>query len=151
MVWSLINYPSAFHLPGQTTLLSLSPPQGITYHPSSLWELQNHHSVPVIRQFICSCYCPNLSFLSAAHTKEFRNLPPGDGGRQRGCVCVMFRGWSLCSPPCTDTLARGPARSWAACCTHVQPLNAFNWSLWLHVCLPPGSTRGFNWLPCHTH
>lgn len=40
----------------------------------SLRELQNEPSVLALWHFICSCCYPNLSSLSAAHTKQFRNM-----------------------------------------------------------------------------
>lgn len=72
----------------------------------------------MIQQFICRCYCPNLSSLSAAHTEQFRNmnkaLQESKAAREnvRACVCLVA---GLCAtfPVQGTTPARCSARSWA--------------------------------------
>lgn len=52
----------------------------------SLRVLQNETSVLTLWHFICSCRYPNLSSLSAAHTKLFRNMNEGLQERKAGIL-----------------------------------------------------------------
>lgn len=59
--------------------------------------------------------------------------------------------WGAASPPPAQANPTGLSHTFCKSCVHAQCLNAFNWSLWLYICLPPGTTHGFSWLLHHTH
>ena len=113
-MWPLIAPPS-FTSQARPLPRCFSPPQGISYCPTSLGDLQNNHSVPALELFVCGCYFPSLSPLSAARTKQFRAMSKAlqESKAARENVWVVAR---VCATfPVQDTpWPRCSVWSWAA-------------------------------------